>query len=182
MLPKSTKQFSWSWAVISWLEPRLRSATVAIIETVQDTLRLKREDNQLGIEREGQRSFELGDDRIVEYRIGYARMRLNGDQTIVLVVFGPEGLAPLLGAMALEHLSLAVDPIHQRLVPVLCVAEMRLRAVPRRYQHRAKEAAETGGQRPQSSAGGYGSGLGHPQLSARGPVGHWDLRRGNSAD
>ena len=46
------------------------------------------------------------------------RLRLNGDQTIVLVVFGPEGIAPLLGATALEHLSLAVDPIHQRLVPV----------------------------------------------------------------
>ena len=74
--------------------------------------------DQLGIERGGQRSFELGDDRIVEYPIGYVRLRLNGDQTIVLVVFGPEGIAPLLGATALEHLSLAVDPIHQRLVPV----------------------------------------------------------------
>ena len=74
--------------------------------------------DQLGIEQEGQRRFELGDDRIVAYPIGYARMRLGGDETIVLVVFGPEGTDPLLGATALEHLSLAVDPIHQRLVPV----------------------------------------------------------------
>ena len=74
--------------------------------------------DQLGIERKEQRTLELGDDRIVEYSIGYARMRLNGDQTIVLVVFGAEGIAPLLGATALEHLSLAVDPIRQRLVPV----------------------------------------------------------------
>ena len=74
--------------------------------------------DQLGIEQEGQRSFELGDHRVVEYPIGYARVRLDGDQTIVLVVFGPEGIDPLLGATALEHLSLAVDPIHQRLVPV----------------------------------------------------------------
>ncbi len=73
---------------------------------------------QLGINQEGQRSFELGDDRLVEYPIGYARLRLGEDQTIVLVVFGPEGIAPLLGATALEHLSLAVDPIHQRLIPV----------------------------------------------------------------
>ena len=73
---------------------------------------------QLGIIQEGQRSFELGDDRLVEYPIGYARMRLGEDQTIVLVVFGPEGISPLLGATALEHLSLAVDPIHQRLIPV----------------------------------------------------------------
>ena len=73
---------------------------------------------QLAIEREGQRRFELGDDRIVEYPIGYARIRVDDGETIVLVVFGPEGIAPLLGATALEHLSLAVDPIHQRLVPV----------------------------------------------------------------
>ena len=74
--------------------------------------------DRLEIEQEGQRSFELGDDRLVEYPTGYARMRMNEYQTIVLVVFGPEGVAPLLGATALEHLSLAVDPIHQRLVPV----------------------------------------------------------------
>ena len=74
--------------------------------------------DQLGIEQEGQRSFELGDERIVEYPIGYSRLRLDGDATIVLVVFGPEGIAPLLGATALEHFSLAVDAIHQRLVPV----------------------------------------------------------------
>ena len=74
--------------------------------------------DQLGIKQEGQRSFELADDRVVEYPIGYARMRLDEDKTIVLVAFGPEGSSSLLGATALEHLSLAVDPIHQRLVPV----------------------------------------------------------------
>lgn len=74
--------------------------------------------DQLGIAKEGQRSLELGDDRIVDYPIGYARMRLNGGEAIVLVVFGPEGVDPLLGATALEHFSLAVDPVHQRLVPV----------------------------------------------------------------
>ena len=74
--------------------------------------------DQLGVEREGLRRFELGDDRIVEYSIGYARMRLDSDQSIVLVVFGPEGTSPLLGATTLEHMSVAVDPIHQRLIPM----------------------------------------------------------------
>ncbi len=91
----------------------------ALVDTGSTYTVLPRETlDQLGIEQEGQRSFELADDRIVEYPIGYARVRFNGDQTIVLVVFGPEGIAPLLGATTLEHLSLAVDPIHQRLVPV----------------------------------------------------------------
>ena len=74
--------------------------------------------DQLGIEPEGRRRFELADDRLVEYPIGYARMRLGDDQTIILVVFGPEGISPLLGATGLEHLSLAVDPVNQKLVPV----------------------------------------------------------------
>ncbi|PKB72640.1 MAG: hypothetical protein BZY75_06045 [SAR202 cluster bacterium Io17-Chloro-G7] len=73
---------------------------------------------ELGIDQKGQRSFELGDDHLVEYPIGYARLCLGEDQTIVLVVFGPEGVAPLLGATALEHLSVAVDPIRQILIPV----------------------------------------------------------------
>jgi hypothetical protein len=37
---------------------------------------------------------------------------------VVLVVFAPEGTSPLLGATALENLSLGVDPVQQRLVPV----------------------------------------------------------------
>ena len=91
----------------------------ALVDTGSTYTVLPRETlEKLGIEQEGQRSFELGDDQIVEYPIGYARMRLDEDQTIVLVVFGPEESDPLLGATALEHLSLAVDPIHQRLIPV----------------------------------------------------------------
>ena len=74
--------------------------------------------DRLGIEQEGQRRFELGDDRVVEYPIGYARMRLEGDETIVLVVFGPEGTAPLVGATTLETAGLGVDPVYQKLVPV----------------------------------------------------------------
>ena len=75
--------------------------------------------DQLGITQESQRNFELGDDRIVEYPIGYARLRLGGgDETIALAVFGSEGIDPLLGATALETAGLAVDTIHQRLIPV----------------------------------------------------------------
>ena len=74
--------------------------------------------DQLGIEPEGQRSFELADDWLVEYPISYARLRVGDEETIVLVVFGPEGISPLLGATTLENLSLAVDPVHQVLIPV----------------------------------------------------------------
>ena len=74
--------------------------------------------NQVGIEVRESRNVELADERIVEYSVGYASMRLEEREIIAMVVFAPEGTAPLLGATALETAGFAVDPIHQRLVPV----------------------------------------------------------------
>ncbi len=72
----------------------------------------------LGVKVLGQRDFELADNRGVRYDVGEARMRLNGDEMTVLVVFAPEGESPLLGATALELFGLAADPVNKRLVPV----------------------------------------------------------------
>ena len=74
--------------------------------------------NQLGIEARESRSFELADERIVEYSVGYASIRLEEREIIAMVVFAPEGTGALLGATALETAGFAVDPIHQRLIPV----------------------------------------------------------------
>ncbi len=73
---------------------------------------------QLGIESTGTRSFGLADERVVEYPIGYASIRLEENEIIALVVFASEGSASLLGATTLETAGLAVDPFHQRLIPV----------------------------------------------------------------
>ena len=73
---------------------------------------------QLAIKPVGQRSFELADDRVQQYSIGYARLRLNGTETITQVVFGANRSSSLLGAVTLEQLGLAVDPVHQRLIQV----------------------------------------------------------------
>ena len=73
---------------------------------------------QLGVEIREFRSFELADDRIVEYSVGYASIRFDDREIIAMVVFAPEDTAPLLGATALETASLAVDPVLQRLIPV----------------------------------------------------------------
>lgn len=72
----------------------------------------------LGIQTAGGRSFQLADDSIVNYQVGEARLRLQGDELTVLVVFAPEGTSPLLGATALELFGLAADPVNQRLIPV----------------------------------------------------------------
>ena len=73
---------------------------------------------QLGIEVLESRPFELADERVVEHPVGYASIRLEGREIIAMVVFAPPGTAPLLGATTLETAGFAVDPIHQRLVPV----------------------------------------------------------------
>ena len=72
----------------------------------------------LGIEPVARRTFRLADERTVDYQIGQARVRLHGEDFIVLVVFAPEGTTPLLGATTLETFGLGVDPIGHRLIPV----------------------------------------------------------------
>lgn len=72
----------------------------------------------LGVVVEENRTFELADNRVTELPVGHATVRVAGKQVITLVVFGPEGVAPLLGATALELSGLAVDPLRQLLVPV----------------------------------------------------------------
>ncbi|PKB78076.1 MAG: hypothetical protein BZY88_20000 [SAR202 cluster bacterium Io17-Chloro-G9] len=73
---------------------------------------------RLGVQPEDVRRFELADNKIVEYPVGQARIRLEENQLIVLVVFAPEDTAPLLGATTLEIFGLGVDPLGQKLVPV----------------------------------------------------------------
>ena len=74
--------------------------------------------NRLGVNVVDRRDFELADQRTVQYDVGEARLRLNGNELPVLVVFAPEGTSPLLGAAALELFGLAADPVNQRLIPV----------------------------------------------------------------
>ena len=45
----------------------------------------------LGIEPVAWRTFRLADERTVDYQVGQARIRLEGEDCIALVVFAPEG-------------------------------------------------------------------------------------------
>ena len=73
---------------------------------------------QLGLEAVEQVSFQLADDRVVDYDVGEARIRIDGRERTTLVVFGPEETEPLLGATTLQLFNLAVDPVQERLIPV----------------------------------------------------------------
>lgn len=72
----------------------------------------------LGIQPLWKEPYRLADDRVVEYDVGEARLRLDSRERTVPVVFGEHGGPTLLGATTLEIFKLGVDPIARRLVPV----------------------------------------------------------------
>lgn len=73
---------------------------------------------RLGVNIEGRRRFELADNSVVEYPVGQVRMRLEGQELVVLAVFASEEADPLLGVTALEIFGLGADPINQCLIPI----------------------------------------------------------------
>ena len=72
----------------------------------------------LGILPTERQQFQLGDDSFVEYEMGEARLRLNGSEMTTLVVFGPAGVSPLLGATTLQLFRLSADSVNERLIPM----------------------------------------------------------------
>ena len=73
---------------------------------------------RMGVSLHRKAIFELADGRQTELDIGRTWVRVNGDQELTQVVFAEEGAEPVLGAVTLEEMGLAVDPVKKRLVPV----------------------------------------------------------------
>ena len=73
---------------------------------------------RLGVAPISASTFALADGRRTRKEIGQTPVRLNGEQYIVPVVFGDEGIQPILGAVTLEIFRLGIDPVKMRLVPV----------------------------------------------------------------
>lgn len=72
----------------------------------------------LGVEPQESGDFELADGSIIRFDIGETLLQVNGVQVNSVVVFGEEGMEPILGALTLERLGLAVDPARKRLLKV----------------------------------------------------------------
>lgn len=72
----------------------------------------------LGVDVIEQVTFQLADESTVEYDVGEAPIRLDGRERTTLVVFGPEGAEPLLGATTLQLFNMAVDTVGERLFSV----------------------------------------------------------------
>ena len=70
---------------------------------------------RIGIKPFEKRSLQLADGRVIERDVGIVFMRYGRRSTATPVVFGERGDASVLGVLALEGLTLEVDPRTQRL-------------------------------------------------------------------
>ena len=70
----------------------------------------------MGISPTRRATFEFGDGRIAELDMARAWVTIDGASEVTPVVFGEEGASPLIGAVTLEELLLAVDPVGRKLV------------------------------------------------------------------
>ncbi len=73
---------------------------------------------QLGVSPYKKSTFELADGRRLDLDVGRAWVKVNGQQEYTQVVFGSEDGGAILGAVTLEEMALAVDPVARALVPV----------------------------------------------------------------
>lgn len=74
---------------------------------------------QIGIRPRERRPFALADGSIVELDIGDIEVTFEARAAPTICIFGSERAEPVLGAVALEGLGLAVDPLNQELVPTV---------------------------------------------------------------
>jgi clan AA aspartic protease len=68
-----------------------------------------------GIEPVGRTSYEIANGAIQEYPFGLAEIELMGEITAGRVIFGPEGVEPILGVTALESVGMTIDPANRTL-------------------------------------------------------------------
>lgn len=73
---------------------------------------------ELGIRPVRRQTLELANGELVEYEVGDAPVRLQGQQAIAPVIFAGPGEQVAVGAVTLETFFLAADPVGRRLVPV----------------------------------------------------------------
>ncbi len=90
----------------------------------------------IGLEPQGQRTYELADGTELKLDIAVGQIEFMGEFVGGTIIFGNAGAEPLLGLTALESVGIEVDPSNQRL--------QRLPAV----RLKPLEAAENSGCRP----------------------------------
>ena len=74
---------------------------------------------RLGVRPERQESFQLANGAVVRCDVATVQVRLEGKTGPSLAIFGEPGEPNLIGAHTLESLLLGVDPVNERLIPIV---------------------------------------------------------------
>ena len=80
-----------------------------------DSMAAESDLSRAGIQPVGRKTYEMADGSMHEYRFGLAQIELMGEVTAGRVIFGPEGVEPILGVTVLESVGIIVDPASQSL-------------------------------------------------------------------
>jgi clan AA aspartic protease len=70
---------------------------------------------RIGVKIEGKDVYELANGTTVEYPYGFVRITFMGSETVTRMIFGPLGVEPILGVVALESTGIGVDPVSKTL-------------------------------------------------------------------
>jgi clan AA aspartic protease len=81
--------------------------------------------DRLDVKPSGKRRFQTADGRIVNRNVAELVIRIDGETATTICVLGDPGDQVLLGAYALEGVSMAADPVNERLVPMPSIPAAR---------------------------------------------------------
>lgn len=90
-------------------------ATFLVDTGATDSMAPAPELHRIGVSPVGRMAYELADGSAHEYEFGLARIEFMGEVTAGRVLFGPDGVEPLLGITALESIGITIDPVTQTL-------------------------------------------------------------------
>ena len=109
--------FFWPLTVISTDEDREETVR-ALVDTGASYTSLPASMlHRLGVVPQRQLEFELADGSVITQDTGHAMVRIDGVLAPTIVVFADEDALPLMGAHALEGVTMVVDPVRKRLAP-----------------------------------------------------------------
>jgi clan AA aspartic protease len=81
---------------------------------------------KIGIQPAGKRVYELANGELVEYEHANAEMKFMDEVIATRIIFGPDGVEPILGVVALESAGFIVDPTTQTLKKLSAVSLKRV--------------------------------------------------------
>jgi clan AA aspartic protease len=103
--------------------------SVFLVDTgAMDSMAPASELRKIGVRPVGSKTYELADGTRHEFQFGLVQLEFTEEVTATRMIFGPDGVEPLLGVIALESAGVVVDPVSQTLKRLPVIGLKRLAA------------------------------------------------------